>query len=292
MEMHQVRYFLAVARELNFTRAAEACHVTQPSLTRAIQKLEEEFGGLLFRRERGLTHLTELGRLMLPHLERSYAAAQQARALARQVGRGELAPLSVGLAPDVHLDGLPGLFQDLGGAFRGFTLALLVREADLLLEAAMAGDLDVVIGAFANDLPARIDRWLLREERIGLLCPAGHPAAEGAGLEADALADLPRIAITCPAVSGAAAERWHDVGEESAAHRAGSLAAAAFLVAGGLGVALVPEGLPRPPGTVWRPVAGLGPDRRVDVLAVAGRQRPPAVDAFLKSVRARGWELA
>lgn len=60
MEMHQVRYFLAAARTLNFTKAAEESNVTQPSLTRAIQKLEEEFGGLLFRRERSLTHLTEL----------------------------------------------------------------------------------------------------------------------------------------------------------------------------------------------------------------------------------------
>ena len=51
MEMHQVRYFLAVARELNFTRAAESCHVAQPSLTRAIKQLEDEFGGELFRRD-------------------------------------------------------------------------------------------------------------------------------------------------------------------------------------------------------------------------------------------------
>ena len=51
MEMHQIRYFLAVARTLNFTRAADQCNVTQPSLTRAIQKLEEEFGGLLFKSE-------------------------------------------------------------------------------------------------------------------------------------------------------------------------------------------------------------------------------------------------
>ena len=52
MEMHQVRYFLAVADTLNFTRAAELCHVSQPALTRAIQQLEEELGGLLLRRER------------------------------------------------------------------------------------------------------------------------------------------------------------------------------------------------------------------------------------------------
>ena len=83
--MHQIRYFLAVARTLNFTRAAEECNVAQPSLTRAIQKLEDELGGLLLHRERQHTHLTELGRLMLPHLERTFAAAQAAKSLARGI---------------------------------------------------------------------------------------------------------------------------------------------------------------------------------------------------------------
>ena len=61
MEMHQVRYFLAVARALNFTRAAEECNVAQPSLTRAIRQLEGELGGDLFRRERPHAQMTELG---------------------------------------------------------------------------------------------------------------------------------------------------------------------------------------------------------------------------------------
>ena len=76
MEMHQVRYVLAVADELNFTRAAEACHVSQPALSRAVQQLEGELGGQLFARERGDTHLTELGRMVLPHLEQVYAEVQ------------------------------------------------------------------------------------------------------------------------------------------------------------------------------------------------------------------------
>ena len=62
MEMHQVRYFLAVVSHLNFIRAAEELQVAQPSLRLAIQKLESELGGALFRRERRNTHLTELGR--------------------------------------------------------------------------------------------------------------------------------------------------------------------------------------------------------------------------------------
>ena len=69
MEMHQVRYFLAVARVLNFTRAADECNVTQPSLTRAIKQLEAELGGDLFRRERPAAQLTELGQRMHPLLK-------------------------------------------------------------------------------------------------------------------------------------------------------------------------------------------------------------------------------
>ena len=68
-----MRYFLAVAETLNFTRAAEQCNVSQPALTRAVQQLEEELGGLLLRRERKLTHLTDFGRLIEPHLRQLFA---------------------------------------------------------------------------------------------------------------------------------------------------------------------------------------------------------------------------
>src|SRR5262249_59151126 len=64
MDMHHVRYFLAVARTRHFTRAADECHVTQPSLTRAIKQLEDELGGDLFRAERPQAQLTELGHRM------------------------------------------------------------------------------------------------------------------------------------------------------------------------------------------------------------------------------------
>ena len=97
MEMHQIRYFLAVCETLNFTRAAENCNVTQPALTRAIQKLEEELGGLLFRRERHLTHLTDLGRLMRPQLEQIWQQTEAAKTTAKSFLKLEDAALNVGL---------------------------------------------------------------------------------------------------------------------------------------------------------------------------------------------------
>ena len=103
MEMHQVRYFLAVARMLNFTRAADECNVTQPSLTRAIKQLEAELGGDLFRRERPAAQLTELGQRMQPLLKQCYEAATGARALASSFKSGEVGALRIALTHSVDL---------------------------------------------------------------------------------------------------------------------------------------------------------------------------------------------
>ena len=84
VELHQVRYFLAVADTLNFMRAAGLFNVSQPALTRAIQQLEEELGGLLLRREDKLMHLTDFARLIAPHLRLVLADAEGAKTTAKR----------------------------------------------------------------------------------------------------------------------------------------------------------------------------------------------------------------
>src|SRR5215475_3989861 len=101
MELQQIRYFLTLTRTLNFTRAAEECNVTQPALTRAIQALEAELGGELIRRERQLTHLTELGQRMLPLMQKCYEAAVSAKALAAAVKTKEVATLAIVVSPTI-----------------------------------------------------------------------------------------------------------------------------------------------------------------------------------------------
>src|SRR5690242_11876657 len=103
MEMHQVRYFLAVARASNFTRAAEECNVAQPSLTRAIKLLESELGGDLFRRERPAAMLTPLGEKMYPLLKQCYEAAQSARALATMINEGQVGTLKLAVSSSIEL---------------------------------------------------------------------------------------------------------------------------------------------------------------------------------------------
>ena len=87
MDLHKLRIFVAIAHTGSFTRAAEQCNVSQPALTRAIQQLEHELGGPLFHRERGNTHLSELGRMMLPYLQSVEESARAARDQARAVKR-------------------------------------------------------------------------------------------------------------------------------------------------------------------------------------------------------------
>src|SRR5258708_14129494 len=120
MERDQVRYSLAVTRTLNFTRAADECNVTQPSLTRAIKQLEGELGGDLFRRERPAAQLTELGQRMQPLLRQCYEAASGARALASSFKSGEVGALRIALTHSIdlallipHLDEIKRLFNRL-----------------------------------------------------------------------------------------------------------------------------------------------------------------------------------
>src|SRR4051812_50105878 len=102
MEMHQVRYFLAVARLFNFTRAADECNVTQPSLTRAIKQLEAEMGGDLFRRERPAGQLTAFGLRMRALLLHFCDAASGARLLASSFKGGEMGAPRGALPPSVR----------------------------------------------------------------------------------------------------------------------------------------------------------------------------------------------
>jgi len=96
MEMHEIRYFLALCGSLNFRRAAATCNVTQPALSRAIRKLEQELGGLLVRREAQQVGLTALGRLVRPQLEEIAARTKGVEQAAQQFLKLENAPLRLG----------------------------------------------------------------------------------------------------------------------------------------------------------------------------------------------------
>ena len=101
MDLKQIRYFLTLARTLNFTRAAQLCQVSQPTLTKAVQRLEAELGGTLLLRERAHTQLTALGLAVLPLLQQSFDAAETARMSARRFHTDERQELRLAFSPAV-----------------------------------------------------------------------------------------------------------------------------------------------------------------------------------------------
>jgi DNA-binding transcriptional LysR family regulator len=295
MELYQARYFLTLAQTLNFTRAAEACNVTQPALTRAIQRLEEEFGGPLLHRERNLTQLTELGRQLLPLIEQTYRAAEAAKAAAASFRRRDAAPLRIGLAPSIAAALIAPVLAALGQRLDGLALSLAQDEPDALVEALLENGLDAALLVRPEKLHERLDRWPLGSERYVLLCPPGHPVA---ALDAVPVATLAGEPLLARAAAGcdfrAALLRLCGAAgiEPRIVHHAASDEQIHALVAAGLGLALSGERQPLPSGLAARPLADPLARRQLLLVAVGGRPHGPALSGFVKLMRSRDWGAA
>jgi DNA-binding transcriptional LysR family regulator len=205
MEMHQIRYFLAAARTLNFTRAAEECNVAQPSLTRAIQQLEEELGGDLFRRERKLSHLTDLGQRMLPLIQQCYDMAQGAKELAGSIKRGEIASLRLALSHTVEISLLVPFLSELNRAFNGLELKFLRGSGIEIAEKLKQGDAELGIAGPLDESWARFDVWPLFTESFSLVVNAGHRLARKLAANLDEL-NQERLLLRPYCEQGAAAQ--------------------------------------------------------------------------------------
>lgn len=288
MEMHQVRYFLAAARLLNFTRAAIECNVSQPSLTKAILKLEEEFGAPLFRRERARTHLTELGKATLPHLQQTYDAAQAARQLARNMHRAEVAPLAVGLSRLVAAEGLLGVLADLREGLGGMELELIGGSDGELLEAALAGRIDLAVLVLPDERPDRLDTWPLFEDEYGIVVPDGHALATATEPDAHALEAEHWIDLAGDGCAALARHAGALGGMIAVRHQAQSVDMVRQMVRAGLGCAWLPRGAV-PDGLAVAPARLPGSTLTVELAAVAGRRRSVGAEAFVRACRARGW---
>src|SRR3954464_8243698 len=169
MEMHQVRYFLAVARVLNFTRAADECNVTQPSLTRAIKQLEAELGGDLFRRERPASQLTELGQRMHPLLKQCYEAASGARALASSFKGGEIGALRIALTHAVDLSLLIPYLEQIKRQFNRLEFRFLRGNSAEVAEFLKKGEAELGIAAELGEDWDRLDTWPLFTESFDIV---------------------------------------------------------------------------------------------------------------------------
>ncbi|MFD2183175.1 LysR family transcriptional regulator [Rhodoplanes azumiensis] len=294
MEMHQIRYFLAVAQHRNFTRAAEACNVAQPSLTRAVKLLEEELGGALFHRERGNTHLSELGRMVHPHLAQVYAESQAAKRVARDAATLATATLRLGVMCTIAPTQLVELIGAMKTRHPGVALEICDRSARVLDGMLLDGELDVAIYCLPGQEPdARLHVMPLYRERMMIVIPPDHALARRNAVrvrDLDGLSYVNRANcefngyagqffreqnVTCRTVYSSERDDW-------------MLA----MVRSGLGFGFMPELSVTDPDVVARPLIDPEFLRTVNLCTVRGRPYAPAVGAFVREAMRVTWHGA
>jgi LysR family transcriptional regulator, hydrogen peroxide-inducible genes activator len=291
MEMHQIRYFLAVSDELNFSRAAEKCNVTQPALSRAIQQLETELGGQLIHRERHLTHLTELGQMVRPHLEMVHRSAVTAKQLAQDVSQLKRVPLKLGVMSTISPDEIVDLIASLKSRHEGLELQLCDASAPELRDRLLGGSLEVVIYALPGEEPDERTHImpLFREQMViavnrdhRLASQYAFPVKELDGesyihrmkCEFAGYADhvLEAKGVTCTPTYWSERDDW-------------TLA----MVAAGLGFAFMPANSATHPDVVALPVVEPEFWRVVNLVTVRGRPYSPGVGALVQEAMRKKW---
>jgi DNA-binding transcriptional LysR family regulator len=288
--MHHIRYFLAVGETLNLTRAAERCNVAQPALTRAIKALESELGGELLRRERALSHLTELGQRMLPMLRQCYETALAAKMVAASISKGEAAPLSVALSHTVSLGRFTPTLQELSRALPGLQLKLHRGSGSEVAEYLRLGTAELAIAGPLGEPWSRLDSLSLFEEPFRLVVSHTHRLADRDTVDFKDLAHETLLINTGCEMAGELRASLEANGIlETAAHQVATQEDLVALVKADFGVAIIPIGAMETNGLCRIPLKQLNLVRSVSVYNVAGRQRGIACGTLFNMLRAGDW---
>ncbi len=155
MELYQIRYFLALAETLNFTRASERSFISQPALTKAIQRLEETVGGRLFERAKNTVQLTGLGSAMLPNFRQICDSANQAREQADRFTREQKDVVRIGVMCTINIEQLLPVFVGHADGQGSFGLSFSEGSFESLTDALDRGEIDLGIMCSAYEIPKR-----------------------------------------------------------------------------------------------------------------------------------------
>lgn len=290
MQLHQLRYTAAVARSASFSRAAELCHVSQPSLSQQIQKLEEELGVRLFDRVRGKVKLTEAGERFLPRALRILEEVDAAEREARDANQAVQGRLVIGALPTIAPYLLPPLIAQFSAEFPQVKMVVQEDLTANLIKLMAAFELDFAVASH----PVQDERFEIVElfsEELLLALPAKHPLATK---RAVTLADLETEQFIIM-------KEGHCLGDQvlSFCHRSdfqpqiscrsAQMETVHSLIRSGLGISLVPQMSAdslRDRPVLYRSLSSPKPERKIIVLWP--RQRPPgrAGVIFLERLKA------
>jgi len=290
MELHQIRYFLKACETLNFTRAAELCGVSVPSLSRGIRELEDELGGQLFRRERHLTHLTDLGRLMFQHFLTIGEAAEAAKREANQYAKLAGASLKLGIFASMGADILTGYLSTLRMDAPGIELSIWEANCEEIEDALLRGEIDIAISSTAPK-DERIRTMPLFREYFYVIFAPTHRFAE---LNAVPLRELEgedyvqRVHCEFPSNLSRLGQKrpFNYVNLRYIGEREDWIQS---LVKAGMGCAIMPEHVYLMPGIEMRKLIDPEVHRDITVATVAGRPHSAPVVAAISAARRFDW---
>jgi DNA-binding transcriptional LysR family regulator len=247
MELRQLEYFVAVAEEANFTRAAERIHVAQPAVSAQIQRLERELGQPLLDRSRRAVRLTAVGDAALPYARAALAAVSDMHVAVDELVQLVRGTVTIGTVTS-HSADIPGLLADFHADHPDVEITLSTDSSDALVEKVRTGQLDTAIVSVGPDeRPEGLEVEVVTDEAIeAVVCPSDKLATRKSIRLSD-LADRPLIALPV----GAGIRHQFDAACAQAgitpriAFEASTPLALADLAERGLGVAIVPASVSR-----------------------------------------------
>ncbi len=290
MELHQIRYFLSLSKTLNFTRAAEDCNVSQPALSRAISQLEGELGGELFRRERNLTHLTDLGQAVLPSLQNCYDASLGAKSLAKDFQKGGHAPLNLALSRSIEMENLSPILSELAIAFPHLQVKMFRGTPPEITDKLRNGEAEVAIaGALSGDWE-RLESKKLYEQQFGLLLNRSHRLSQQEEIELRDLVEERLLGRPYCTLTEMLLSKLKEIGiENMTKHEVNVIDDLPGLVQANFGVGIWPVARKLSGDLLINHVHGLNLSRWVNVYTVFGRKHSVAAQTLTGLLRATDW---
>lgn len=292
MTLTDLRYLVALARERHFGRAAERCHVSQPTLSVAIKKVEEELGVQLFERSATEVKITSVGRRIVQQAEKVLVEAALLPEIAAAGKDPLLGPLRIGAIYTIGPYLLPRLIPRMREHAPRMPLVIQENFTHVLVEQLKRGELDVVILSLPFE-EAGVVAQPLYDEPFRVLLPAGHPWASAPFIEADKLADdqllllgagncfRDQVLEVCP--------QCRNVGGLQRTLEGSSLETIRHMVASGLGVTILPSSAAdelqeNNPLVAVRPFADPEPTRRVALAWRVTYPRSGAIDVLRQAI--------
>jgi len=291
MNLQDLRYLVAVAEHRHFGRAAESCHVSQPTLSSQIRKLEDELGVTLLERTNKRVDLTPVGSQILAHARAALAESRQMEVVARASRDPLVGPLKLGAIPTLAPYLMPLILKPLKQAYPGLTIQLWEDQTHALIDGLRDHRLDAALLATAPDAP-EITEIALFEEPLLAVLPPRHRFASARSVDESALAaELLVLAdghcLANHALAACGAKNSAPRSGLQSSMQAATLETLVNLVAAGYGATLIPalaaDSL-RSRAIVLRPLAGRS-TRTIRLASRPGFPRPQALRALEKVIR-------